>query len=611
LASNVESDVLIWGWYDDLGIRLYILVGDEARTGTPTVTGLNELPLGAANEIGELSFYVHDVLPSNTTFLSMFVIGHLYYLSNNYAEGHQAFDAAMANIPETVALENEALLHFFNARLMQTTTFTDPAEIVCEYAKAIELDPNLFEAYNNLGVLMLDLDSRCEAGYEIGSRSPHEQLECVQATGISSLRPSVLFSQSLQIHPDWVLSRYNLAVLHYNYEQTRTRAQIEFESVLESDPSISGAHIALGSFAVWDGDFDAAVEHLATALELWPESSEVAVNLGQALALAERDEEAVIAYRQALTLDPQNIEAHLALGNLYHRRGELVRAQEEYQQVEEYYISRGLWDECAVLALARYEMDTGAWDSAVRRIESDCSSDLCSYLLWLASEMQGAPEADEYQALISRTDCLWGLRTEWADGDTNGMVWCDLAEWCAASETDDVSTWGSESNPCLPADLGERLEAVYDQFQHRLHYRLFFNKMVPLGMAACPYVFTWDERNGGWTSDTTALYKLIGPEAERSQARRLARFDGRLWLRELEPETSYVDQLYVRVLTADGRWLVLAPDDPALAADDGNYLILRQGDERLLAFDLPPDALPIQQTWVVAEGYYVPYIEEE
>jgi hypothetical protein len=163
----------------------------------------------------------------------------------------------------------------------------------------------------------------------------------------------------------------------------------------------------------------------------------------------------------------------------------------------------------------------------------------------------------------------------------------------------------------LPDNLEERLEVVYAEFQRRVHYRLFFNATITPGIGACPYVFTYDARHHIWIPDTTIIYKLVGPEAEQLQARRLARFDGRLWLRELEPETSYVDQLYVRVLTSNGRWLVLVPDDPHLAADDGDYLILHQGDERLLIFDLAPDALPIQQAWAVAEGYYVSYIEEE
>jgi hypothetical protein len=130
-------------------------------------------------------------------------------------------------------------------------------------------------------------------------------------------------------------------------------------------------------------------------------------------------------------------------------------------------------------------------------------------------------------------------------------------------------------------------------------------------MRACPYVFTCDDQSDRRLPDTTILYHLIGPEAERLQARPLARFDGRLWLREVEPETSYIDRLCVRVVTADRRRLVLTPDSLVLAPDDGDYLVLHQGDGQQLTFDLPPGALPVRQAWVLAEGYYVPYSEEE
>jgi tetratricopeptide (TPR) repeat protein len=628
-VSAVESDVLVWGWYDALGIRLYVLLGEGTQAGAPNVTGLHELPLGAANETSELSFYVHDVLPSNTTFLSMFVIGHLYYLSNNYAEGHKAFDAAMANIPETVALENEALLHFFNARLMQTTTFTDPSmlswkgpspidplPIICEYARAIELDPNLFEAYNNLGVLVMHVGGY--ADYDLFyTSSPYEQESCVQDAGISSLRPTDLFSQALQIRPDWALTWYNLAVLHWNVNETREESQAEFETLLELDPTIPGAHIALGNLAVLDGDFDTAVDRFATALELWPGSSRVTVNLGQALALAGRDEEAIAAYRQAMALDPNDaeahLEAHLMLGNLYHRQGNLPRVYEEYQQAQQYSSQLYERDPCELaLALAKYDIDTGAWLSATHRIASSCLYlNLSPYLLWLIGTAQGDSEADQYKPTETFCQAIGGLLGAWTHGNIDSITWCDLVGWCAASYMDDVSTWGSEANPCLPTDLEERLETVYAQFQLRLHYRLFFNQMLVTGLGACPYVFTYNSQHQGWFPDTTILYKLIGPEAEQFQARPLTRFDGRLWLCELEPEASYIDRLYVHVLTVNGRWLTLTSGDSRLAADDGDYLILHQGDERLLEFDLPPGALPAQQAWVVAEGYYLPYGEEK
>lgn len=414
-AAGIESDVLIWGWYDDLGIRLYVLLGEAAEAGggaSPQMTGLRELPVNAVNETSELSFYVHDVLPSNTTFLSMFVIGHLYYLSNNYVAGYDAFDAAMANIPEMVALENEALPHFFNARLMQTGTQTDTTEIVCEYARAIELDPDLFEAYNNLAVLMMSVcelrGSDCTSIYEYAHRvcydtAPYEELPCVEAADIPSLEPADLISQALRIRPDWALARFNLAAIHWNTMYGEDPASVgeyveHFETVVELDPTIAGAHILLGNMAMWDEDYDRAVERYTTAMDLWPDSPELAVNLGQALALAGRDEEAVNVYHQALALTEEGSaayrEAHLALGNLYHCRGDLERALEQYQLLEPTGTDEA-FDSTLSLAMAKIEIDNGAWDRATQRLETSCGSDYCpGYLIWLIQSIQAGSEID-------------------------------------------------------------------------------------------------------------------------------------------------------------------------------------------------------------------------
>lgn len=50
------------------------------------------------NEIG---FVVRDSLPNNVSFISLFVIGQLYYLNNQYKLGYEAFDAAR-NIRDVV-----------------------------------------------------------------------------------------------------------------------------------------------------------------------------------------------------------------------------------------------------------------------------------------------------------------------------------------------------------------------------------------------------------------------------------------------------------------------------------------------------------------------------
>jgi tetratricopeptide (TPR) repeat protein len=603
---------------------LYVLLGEEADAASKAV-GLAELALGESDTTNQLSFYVHDVLPSGVTFLSTFVIGHLYYLSNDYTEGHRAFDVAMENIPEGVDLRNEALLHFFRARLMHTAPYTDPAIITCEYARAIELDPELFEAYNNLGVLMMHRLPYIEETYQ-----DREKL-CAQAAGISSLDPRHLFAQALEIHPDWALPRYNLAAIDWSVmlgdvQASRERARAECQAVIELDPTIPGAHVVIGNMSMWEEEFDAAVHHFRAALDGWPESAQVTVNLGQALALAGQDEEAIASYERALALAPDNtwlqLEAYLAMGTVYQRQGDLSRAYEAYQQAEQlplgYVSEAGKYvhqiPDVLYQAITSYEISAGEWASATKRLLPVCDRPitLSPYLCWLVGTIQGEADAYQHKPPVYGSSSYYQYEA-WYQDETARLTWYDLMERCNGAQGDDVATWGSQANPCLPADLGERLEAVYAQFHRRIHYRLFYNGLtqLPGGIGACPYVYTYDEQHGEWLPDTTILYELVGPEAERLQARQLERFDGRLWLRELEPETSYVDQLAVRVLTADERWLTLTPDDPALASDDGDYIILYQGDERLLVFDLPSGALPFQQAWVVAEGYYVPYGKEE
>lgn len=622
-AANIETDVLIWGRYDGGGIRLNILLGGRNAMATSNITGLTKkIPMGTSDEkMQELSFFAYDKLPSNATFLSMFVIGHLYYLSNNYAAGYVAFDAAMENIPETVELTNKALPHFFNARLMQTTTFTEPQGVICEYAKAIELDDQLFEAYNNLGAFMMSISQpkygdTCSDIYDCYETSEYEQLSCIQsAKKIPSLQPAVLINKALQIQPDWALARFNLAALRWNVQQDSMREVIpEFEAVIELDPSIAGAYIPLGNMAVWDGNFEQAAEYYTVAQSLWPESAELVVNKGQALALAGQNDEAIAAYKQAVALAGPNSdayrEAHLALGNVYHRLGDLERASQEYNLLTE--TGNDSFDCTRALLQAKVEIDQDKLDSAVQRIEaSPCSNNMLeSYLLWLIRSVQAGQEAD---ADITYIRLPLNLTYFWSLGWVNLLTLDDLLKKCAMPGEIDVirlNTWGSEANPCLPSALPERIEAIYSIFHTYVHYRLFFNAEIAAGIGACPYIFTYDPQNDQWLSDTTILYKLIGPTAERLQARPLTRFDGRLWLRELEPETSYVNFLYVRILTKAGYWLTLMPKDSALVADDDHYLILNQGDYRLLEFDLPTTAMPVQQAWVVAKGYYLPHSEK-
>jgi hypothetical protein len=121
---------------------------------------------------------------------------------------------------------------------------------------------------------------------------------------------------------------------------------------------------------------------------------------------------------------------------------------------------------------------------------------------------------------------------------------------------------------------------------------------------ACPYVFTFDPIRQEWTFETTILYELDGPQKEIQQLRALDNFDGRLIIWEIEPEISYIDQLYLQVMDSSGRMWTLETNFADLQTADNEYLTLHQGDKLYLEFhDFDGIEHPLQ-IWLVAEGYY-------
>jgi len=611
LAHATNSNVVVWGLYDDVGIRLRVLLGPGAAAANtaPQVTRFGELPLApSGSDTADLSFYITSTLPANTSFLSLYVIGHLYYLSNQYTKGYAAFDAATARLPQTVAVENEALLHFFNGRSIKPQTITDTVSAACEYAQAIEIDPQLFEAYLNLGVLL-----RAGESDAIASAPCMSQL----VDTFKSLNAGALFRIVRQFKPDLGIVWYNLGALDWEVNK-RAEAVASFQQAIKLDPSITEAYLPLGNAAIEQSHFDEAVGYFEQALRLKPRWSEAQINLGQALALAGREEEAEVVFRQVAATAPSDSpavgEAHLLLGSLYQRRGDLESAAQSYRAADEWLAGPQSSDwsfmsSALNLLQAKYAIDAGNWLSATELLSVEYPSTMQAYVLHLLNQMRPelAVTTPNLTEVLSSTLNVDPPLTIWiGTHSTDWLVIADVLSRCQATSLRQLDTL-----TCLPAAPAKRLEAVYDAFQYWLHHRVFYNdSTIGLGMA-CPYIFTYEAQAGRWQHDTTVLYHLVGPRAETLQERPLQRFDGRLWLREVEPETSYVDMIAVRLITADGRGIVLKSAIPSLSADDGHYLILQQGDEHLLWFDVPPGALPARAAWVVAAGYYVPQLLDE
>jgi tetratricopeptide (TPR) repeat protein len=81
------------------------------------------------------------------------------------------------------------------------------------------------------------------------------------------------------------------------------------------------------------GDLNTAIAEFRRALAAHPENLEAHIDLGEALAAAGQPDAAIEEERRALEIAPGNMQAHLNLGSAYYKRGDLSHARSELETV--------------------------------------------------------------------------------------------------------------------------------------------------------------------------------------------------------------------------------------------------------------------------------------
>ncbi len=126
---------------------------------------------------------------------------------------------------------------------------------------------------------------------------------------------------------------------------------------------------------------------------------------------------------------------------------------------------------------------------------------------------------------------------------------------------------------------------------------------------ACPWLYVFDGQT--FERRTEILRNIRGPQHEQTETTTIGRVkvvDGSVVVKvaEEKDEVSYIDSL--ALVTNAG--IIAAEADPAtttkLASDDGDYLVLKQGDSVKLHFPAPAGLADGDPVSVVVNGYYVP-----
>lgn len=177
-----------------------------------------------------------------------------------------------------------------------------------------------------------------------------------------------LFSRAIEIDPDYWEAQYNLGVIYYNFDKY-SKALQQFKKVIERNPAFYKPYYGIGVIYYLQGQYRQAIRNFKTALKINPNHDRSLYYLGRvyvrldsipkALEYLDRASKlnpnyapvqyykgianmkrgwyktAVAAFKKALQLDPQNYRVHNALGECYYRLQRFDDSIYEYRKAIE------------------------------------------------------------------------------------------------------------------------------------------------------------------------------------------------------------------------------------------------------------------------------------
>ena len=226
--------------------------------------------------------------------------------------------------------QSQALLLAEAYAHQQANRLQDAAE---GYIRALEINPDLVEAHNNLGNILRQLDQPARAkrhferalGLRPGSTGTLYNLGCV-CTDLSDWTAAVAhFRQAAALQPDFADCHYNLANVLSHLRQDE-QAIDAYRTAISLRPRFAQAHNNLGNALIRMGDAEQAIACLRIAIELAPDEADAYVNLGSALRDRNRLDEAAACLEKAIAINPGLRQAHNNLGTVRQAQGKLDAA---------------------------------------------------------------------------------------------------------------------------------------------------------------------------------------------------------------------------------------------------------------------------------------------
>lgn len=217
-----------------------------------------------------------------------------------------------------------------------------------------------------------------------------------------------LLSRAIEVDANFVVAQYTLGAVHQALGN-RWKAAAQFRASTQLDPTYPEPYKALGDLflAAPRRLFDQAVEAYQKAIDLRPFYADAHVGLGDARAAKGDIDAAITAYQKALTYNTVNPRVHMSLGKIYYSEKGLY-----YESVQAYKRAIDLDGQSveARMGLGEVYEDKGLYKEAVEEyrkvVELDNKHTGAMYNLAMVYEKTDPKEAiaqwERYIALASQ-----------------------------------------------------------------------------------------------------------------------------------------------------------------------------------------------------------------
>jgi len=213
---------------------------------------------------------------------------------------------------------------------------------ISDLTKAIEINPDYADAYNNRGFVYIQQGNLPQAisdfnkAIEINPNFADAYSNRGSVYGMQGNLTQAIFdyNKAIEINPNYAAAYYNRG-LFVGMQGNFTQSVSDFTKAIEINPNYAAAYNNRGFVYIKQGNLPQAISDLTKAIEINPKLAEAYSNRGSVYGMQSNFTQAIFDYNKAIEINPNFADAYLGRGFAYDKQSNFTQAIFDYNKAIE------------------------------------------------------------------------------------------------------------------------------------------------------------------------------------------------------------------------------------------------------------------------------------